>query len=260
MDQIGPQRVAALARALGVRQSPLEAVPSLALGTSPVTLREMVSAYGTLANNGRYLGDPQLIATVEDREGHTLVLFTRNKPVEAMPKAQALKLVDVMRGVVDEGTGAAIRTRYGIQADVAGKTGTTQDNTDGWFILMHPQLVTGAWVGFNDNRVTMRSSYWGQGGHNALLLVGDFFRNALDSGKIDRDALFPGGRPPARARVQEEEPEEEFIEPGDLIEGMPPEQPLPEEEEAPPEEELEEVIDAPMEGVPPAQPAPMPWE
>ena len=58
-----------------------------------------------------------------------------------------------MRGVVDEGTGAAIRQRYGIQADVAGKTGTTQDNSDGWFILMHPQLVAGAWVGFNDNRV-----------------------------------------------------------------------------------------------------------
>ena len=66
----------------------------------------------------------------------------------------ALTLVNVMRGVVDEGTGVAIRQRYGIQADVAGKTGTTQDNSDGWFILMHPQLVAGAWVGFNDNRVS----------------------------------------------------------------------------------------------------------
>ncbi len=60
----------------------------------------------------------------------------------------AQTLVNMMRGVIDQGTGTAIRSRYGIQADVAGKTGTTQDNTDGWFILMHPQLVVGAWVGF----------------------------------------------------------------------------------------------------------------
>ncbi|RYY51568.1 MAG: glycosyl transferase, partial [Comamonadaceae bacterium] len=160
VERIGAQRVADLAYNLGVRESKLEAVPSLALGTSPVTLREMVTAYGTLANNGLYLGDPQLIVTVEDREGRTLVLFTKSKPVEAMPKAQALKLVDVMRGVVDEGTATAIRTRYGIQADVAGKTGTTQDNSDGWFILMHPQMVAGAWVGFSDNRLTMGDS-WG---------------------------------------------------------------------------------------------------
>ena len=73
----------------------------------------------------------------------------------AMPRASALTLVNVMRGVIDEGTGAAIRQRYGIQADVAGKTGTTQDNTDGWFIMMNPQLVAGARVGFNDNSVTM---------------------------------------------------------------------------------------------------------
>src|SRR3989304_300740 len=89
----------------------------------------------------------------------------------------------------------AIRSRWGIQADVAGKTGTTQDNSDGWFILMHPQLVAGAWVGFNDNRVTMRSNYWGQGGHNAVLLVGDFFQAALDMRLIDSSARFPYARP-----------------------------------------------------------------
>ena len=74
------------------------------------------------------------------------------------PAAQTL--VDVMRDVVDRGTGADIRSRYGIRVDVAGKTGTTQDNTDGWFILMHPQLVAGAWVGFDDGSVTLRSDYW----------------------------------------------------------------------------------------------------
>jgi penicillin-binding protein 1A len=76
-------------------------------------------------------------------------------------------LLDMMRGVIDKGTGRAIRSTYGIRADVAGKTGTTQGNADGWFILMHPQLVAGAWAGFNDGRITLRSDYWGQGARSA---------------------------------------------------------------------------------------------
>ncbi|HEU4372130.1 MAG TPA: hypothetical protein VFS02_01490, partial [Telluria sp.] len=106
------------------------------------------------------------------------------------------------------------------------KTGTTQNNADGWFILMHPNLVAGAWVGFNDNRVNMRSAYWGQGGHNAVLLVGDFFKTALDSGKLDKTAQFPGG--PRVAVPRQEEQMEVIEEPGDLRqEGEPP--PPPEE-------------------------------
>jgi len=194
MQRIGPEKVGTYAFNLGVRESKLELVPSLALGTSPVTLREMVTAYGTLANNGQYLGEPQLVARVEDRKGHTLVLFTRPQPMEVLPKPQALQLVNVMRGVVDEGTGNAIRTRYGIQADVAGKTGTTQENTDGWFILMHPQLVAGAWVGFNDNHVTMGDS-WGQGAHSALPIVGDFFVQALRTRAADARVEFDIPRP-----------------------------------------------------------------
>ncbi len=91
---------------------------------------------------------------------------------------------------MDKGTGVAIRARYGITADVAGKTGTTQDNTDGWFILMHPQLVAGAWAGFNDGRITLRSDYWGQGAHSALPMVGDVFRQALRGKIIDARERF----------------------------------------------------------------------
>ena len=80
------------------------------------------------------------------------------------------------------------------RGEVAGKTGTTQDNTDGWFIMMHPRLVAGAWVGFNDARVTMRSSYWGQGAHNALPVVGDFFQQAVGRRMIDVGAHFPKAR------------------------------------------------------------------
>jgi penicillin-binding protein 1A len=203
MQRVGPRAVADLARAMGVRDSKLEEVPSLALGTSPVTLRELVSAYGTLANNGRFVGEPQLITRIEDRHGRTLALFTRPAVTEAMPRARALQLVNVMRGVIDEGTGLAIRTRYGIQADVAGKTGTTQDNSDGWFVMMHPQLVAGAWVGFNDNRVTMGDS-WGQGARSALPIVGDFFVQALRvraaDPRVEFDIPRPRPKPPEPAR------------------------------------------------------------
>lgn len=195
MEQVGPAQVARLAQAAGVRQSPLQPVLSLALGTSPVTLIEMVTAYGTIANGGYYM-PPLLVAQVEDRSGQVLEVFAAVREKElAMPHAQALTLVDVMRGVVDRGTGAAIRQRYGIQADVAGKTGTTQDNTDGWFILMHPQLVAGARVGFNDNSVTMGA--WGAGASSALPMVGEVFQQALRQRWLDPSLEFdiPRSRP-----------------------------------------------------------------
>ncbi|RYX95920.1 MAG: penicillin-binding protein [Comamonadaceae bacterium] len=188
MQVVGPAHVAKLARSLGVRQSKLEEVPSLALGTSPVTLKEMVSAYSSIANDGRYI-EPIMVTQVEDRNGGVLEAFTAKPAETAMESSVAQTLLDVLRGVVDQGTGGGIRSRFGIRADVAGKTGTTQDNTDGWFILMSPQLVAGAWVGFNDNRVTM-GGYWGQGAHSALPVVGDFFQQAYKSKSIDAEARF----------------------------------------------------------------------
>ena len=196
MQKVGPTQVGKLAQAMGVRQSKLDLVPSLALGTSPVTLLEMVAAYGTIANGGNYLA-PMLVRAVEDRDGHLLEQFEPvNERASAMPRAHALTLTNVMRGVIDEGTGAAIRHRYGIQADLAGKTGTTQDNTDGWFIMMNPQLVAGARVGFNDNSVTMGS--WGQGARSALPMVGEVFQQAFQKRWLDAKAEFaiPRPRPP----------------------------------------------------------------
>jgi penicillin-binding protein 1A len=188
MQSVGPVKVAALAQAAGVRQSKLEQVMSLALGTSPVTLKEMVASYATIANKGSYI-EPFIVSSVEDRNGKVLETWQAKAPEQAMQVSTAETLVDVMRGVIDQGTGTGIRSRYGIQADVAGKTGTTQDNTDGWFILMHPQLVAGAWVGFNDNRITL-SDYWGQGAHSALPVVGDFFAASLRSKVVDAQARF----------------------------------------------------------------------
>ena len=218
MDKVGPSKVAQLARAMGVRQSKLELVPSLALGTSPVTLKEMVAAYGTIANGGSYI-EPLLVLRVEDRTGRTLEGFVSQQPEPALPRPSALTLVNVMRGVIDEGTGTAIRSRWGIQADVAGKTGTTQDNSDGWFILMHPHLVAGARVGFNDNRVTMGP--WGQGARSALPIVGEVVQQSLRQRSIDAKAEFDIPRqrpraPPEPARVHD--PVRDFV--NDLFRGI----------------------------------------
>ncbi|HVE54699.1 MAG TPA: transglycosylase domain-containing protein, partial [Ramlibacter sp.] len=174
MMRVGPSRVAGLARSMGVRESRLESVPSLALGTSPVTLKEMVSAFGTIANGGSYI-QPIVVSAVEDRERNVLESFSAGASETALSNHAAMTLLDVLRGVVDGGTAAGLKPRFGLTGDLAGKTGTTQDNTDGWFILMHPQLVAGAWVGFNDSRITM-SHPWGTGGQSALPIVGNFFQ------------------------------------------------------------------------------------
>ena len=178
---------------MGVNRSKLDEVPALALGTSPVTPLEMVSAYSTLAAGGEYR-QPIYITRITDKNGNVLAQFaTENQRV--MSDKTVGDLINMLRDAVDQGTGQAVRTQFGVRADVAGKTGTTQKNTDGWFILMHPRLVAGSWVGFNDSRVTMRSNYWGEGAHNAVLVVGDFFQQTLATRLIDGGARFPYARP-----------------------------------------------------------------
>ncbi|WP_420093123.1 penicillin-binding protein 1A [Noviherbaspirillum denitrificans] len=192
MQEVGPKRVAEFARRMGVTQSPLEQVPALALGTSPVTLLEMVSAYGTFATGGE-ARKPIMVSRILDKDGKELDSFTSSGK-RVLDEETAYELTGMLRAVIDQGTGRAIKWQVGSRVDVAGKTGTTQNNTDGWFILMHPRLVTGAWVGFNDARVTMRSSYWGQGAHTALPVVGDFARRTLQAKLVDANAHFP--KPP----------------------------------------------------------------
>jgi penicillin-binding protein 1A len=177
--EIGPATVATYARRLGV-ESPVEAVRSIGLGVSDVTLLEMVSAYATLADGGVY-HEPQIITRIEDRQGNVIEEF-QPQGREALSASTAYTVVDMMREVVDAGTGQRIRWKYGLrEPDFAGKTGTTQESADGWFMLMNPNLVAGAWVGWNDRRVAFRTNWWGQGAHNALHIVGDFATRLAES-------------------------------------------------------------------------------
>ena len=198
IEAVGPGDVARTARRMGVR-SPLDAVPSLALGTSDVTLLEMTSAYATMASGGLYR-PPLLITHITDREGREVARFAPDAR-RALDASVALTLVDMLRGAVDGGTGRGLRSTFGVRGDVAGKTGTTQNGADGWFLALHPDVVAGAWVGFDDPRVTFRSSYWEQGGHNALRVVGDFLQTAERRRLIDRDARFPDAPPLAPSAV-----------------------------------------------------------
>lgn len=192
MQQLGADRVADYAHRMGI-ESELNRYPSLGLGTSEVSLLELVSAYGTIASNGTSR-EPVLVTRIEDRNGRTLATFAPESQGAVSPHT-AYTLLDMMRGVVDYGTGVRIRSMFGASGDLAAKTGTSQDGADGWFVLIHPRLVTGAWVGFSSPQVTFRSNYWGQGAHNALYVVGEFYRDA----DLPRDAQFtppPGYQPP----------------------------------------------------------------
>jgi penicillin-binding protein 1A len=176
MMEVGPAYVAQLARDSGIRESRLEANPALALGTSEVTLLEMTAGYATFAAGGTYR-PPVPVSRVEDMHGRVVAEFA-SAGERVVPQDVAQVLVHMMRGVIDRGTGRRIRAEFGVTKDVAGKTGTSQNGADGWFLMMHPDLVAGAWVGFPEPTVTFRTSQWGQGSRNALLVVGDFFRDA----------------------------------------------------------------------------------
>ena len=195
MQDAGLPRITALAKAMGITDSKLDPVPSMALGTSPVTLLEMATVYSTIASGGEHK-QPYFVERITDKQGKEVAVFGPHQVDRALAPDTVNNLVDMMRGVVTYGTGTMLRTRFVPEGDFAGKTGTTQNNTDGWFMVMHPQLVTGAWVGFNDQHVTMRGSYWGQGGHSALLLVGDFLRTALKQKLMDAQASFASPRRP----------------------------------------------------------------
>ncbi len=190
---INPRTVVQYARRMGIRESKLNAVPSIALGTSNVTLLEMATAYSTLANGGLY-NPPVAVTRIEDRYGN-VVWEASPSPSEALSERTAYTVVDMMRGVIDYGTGQRIRTQFDLgDYDLAGKTGTTQRSADTWFMLMHPELVSGAWMGFDDQRVTFRTNWWGQGAHSALFLVGDFYRRIVKSDSVSllsEDATFP---------------------------------------------------------------------
>lgn len=181
--QTGIQNVVDLAKRMGI-ESDLPEYPSLALGAASVTLQEMVCAYAEIVNGGRKIS-PYYLKSVKSNSGETLEEFRNIQPDEQVASPENCRIVtQMLKSVVNEGTGGAIRSEWGIDADFAGKTGTTQDQADGWFIGMTPNLVAGAWVGGEDRSVHFRTLGTGAGGHTALPIVGDFFSQVLRQPKF----------------------------------------------------------------------------
>ena len=165
MNQFGPNAVIAQARRMGV-ESPIDAVPAICLGVCDLKLIEMVGAMSTFANQGVYI-KPMFITRIEDKNGNVIQRFSPEES-EAMSELTAYKMIELMKGVVQSGTGIRLRSLYGFNNPIAGKTGTTQKNSDGYFMGITPDLTTGVWVGAEDRSVHFRSTKLDQGSHTAL--------------------------------------------------------------------------------------------
>ena len=165
MKRFSPQSVIQLTRKMGVK-SPIPAVPAIALGTPDLSLYEMVGAMNTFANKGVYV-KPTFVTKIVDKNGNVLEKFVPDK-TEALDEVSAYKMLELMKGVVESGTGIRLRFKYGFNNPIAGKTGTTQNQSDGWFMGLTPDLVTGIWVGADDRSVHFRTIKLGQGANMAL--------------------------------------------------------------------------------------------
>jgi penicillin-binding protein 1A len=179
----GISNVVDLAKRMGV-ESDLPEFPSLALGVASVSLEEMVCVYAEIVNGGRKV-KPYYLKAVESNQGQVLAEFNNVQTDEQLASPENCRIIThMLKSVVNEGTGSEIRTKWGIDSDFAGKTGTTQDQADGWFIGMTPTLVAGAWVGGEDPSIHFRTLGTGAGGHTALPIVGQFFSQVLHNSKF----------------------------------------------------------------------------
>ena len=179
MKQFNPEAMKNMMRKLGIT-TPIDAVPSMFLGTSDVSIYEMVGAYGTYANNGVYTR-PIFVTRIEDKNGNILSRFSPEQH-DAIDPHTAYLMLNLMEGVVNEGTSNRLRRQgliYGnLIADIAGKTGTTQNQSDGWFMGVTPELVTGVWTGGELRSIHFEGLSMGQGANMALPVYG-YFMNSL---------------------------------------------------------------------------------
>lgn len=172
--------------------SNIEEVPSIALGVSDISLIEMLGGYTMFANRG-IRTEPNFITKIEDKNGN--VIYTSSpKQKEIINEEVAFRMVDMMQGVTQGGgTGQRLRTRYGLSGDMAGKTGTTNNQADAWFIGFTPQLLAGSWVGCDDRFLRFSSTAQGQGAAAALPIWAYFFKKVYadqSTGYSDKDKFI----------------------------------------------------------------------
>jgi penicillin-binding protein 1A len=186
MDKVGPEPVVKLTNKLGIKSNiPLQA--SIALGAVDITVEDMVAAYSTFANQGVYT-KPQFLSRIEDKSG-VIIYEPIPESHDVLNKDIAFAVIKLLEGVTEGGSGSRLRTEYGGSGDnrwtgypymfknpIAGKTGTTQNQSDGWFMGMVPNLVTGVWVGCEDRSARFKTITYGQGATAALPIWGYFMK------------------------------------------------------------------------------------
>lgn len=182
MKQVGPEAVIELSRNMGI-SSHMEPFPSLCLGAFDMSVYEMVGAYATYANKGVWT-QPVYMTRIEDKNGNVLAEFYPETR-EALSEETAYAMVKLLQGVVDKGTARRLRTRYNLSNEIGGKTGTTQNNSDGWFIGITPELAAGAWVGADDRAVRFRTTALGGGANSALPIWGEFFKRVYADKRLN---------------------------------------------------------------------------
>jgi penicillin-binding protein 1A len=183
IKQIGPQVVVDYAHKMGI-ESELDPVYSLCLGTTDLSVMELTGGYATIANKGRW-NEPIFITRIEDKHGKLIDEF-KGASREAISEETAYLMVDMLKGGVNEpgGTAGRLRFRYHLTQDIGGKTGTTQNHSDGWFMGITPKLVSGVWVGCADRSVHFRSITYGQGANMALPIWGIYMQKIYKDSSI----------------------------------------------------------------------------
>ncbi|MDD3079222.1 MAG: transglycosylase domain-containing protein [Paludibacter sp.] len=185
MSLFTPEAMVKLMRSFGIKGS-IDAVPSLCLGVCDISLEEMVDAYTAFPNKGIRV-DPVYVTRIEDANGNIITTFTP-KMHEIFSESTAYKMIDMMKSVIDHGTGQRVRYRYGLQMQMGGKTGTTQNNSDGWFMGYTPSLVSGAWVGGEDRDIHFDRITEGQGASMALPIWAMYMKKVLNDSRLGYSA------------------------------------------------------------------------
>ena len=185
LEDVGINSVIEQAKKMGI-SSELPKVPSLALGTAELSMLELIGAYTSYVNEGR-VSKPYYITKIEDKSGNLIYESPTTKATpEAFSKDTRQTMIEMMKSTINSGTAQRIRSRYGLQNDLAGKTGTTQNNKDGWFVGISPKLVMLSWVGNDDHRIGFSNTSIGQGANSALPIVALFLK------QLNKDQLYNG--------------------------------------------------------------------
>jgi penicillin-binding protein 1A len=184
LEDVGINTVIAQARKMGIT-SDLPEVPSLVLGTAEISMLELIAAYTSFANHRR-VSKPFYISKIEDKFGNVIYESKKTEALlEAFSKDTQQIMVEMMKSTINTGTAVRIRSQYGLKNDLAGKTGTTQNNKDGWFVGVSPKLVMLSWVGNDDHRIGFSNTGIGQGANSALPIVALFLKQMNANQKFD---------------------------------------------------------------------------